>query len=132
LVQPNWEQYDETAADFIKNKPFYDSGRSNWIEILNNPEIQKMPIGNGYQVAEKIVLECEKNYKVIFNEEEYICTSRQVKYADTFSSPAAIGAELSGGLVLSEGTLVGEEFPFHIATFGNNLCGYFNEVPTNL
>jgi hypothetical protein len=39
LVQSDWNQNDETALDYVKNRPFYDTEEYEWIEILNNPEI---------------------------------------------------------------------------------------------
>ena len=130
----NWEQYDETAPDFIKNKPFYDTGKFKWADLVINPSIKTAMFGHCYIVTPGAPLALDKEYKVVIDDKEYICSSRYVEYSDGFSG-IAIGAETSGGLFLEPTTFKDTSIPFHIVNSGgHNLNAAFpnNQVPTNL
>ena len=43
-VQPDWNQNDETAADYVKNKPFYKELRSVTVENVTDIGFSKFPI----------------------------------------------------------------------------------------
>ena len=58
-------------------------------------------------------LALDKEYKVVIDNKEYICSPREVKYPDGFSG-IAIGAEVSGGLILTPTTFIDTSLPFHI------------------
>lgn len=76
VVQPDWNQNDSTAKDFIKNRPFYDSGD----EVTVFVEGQVVTIAENESEYSAIVpgdfvpVEGE-TYLVYFNGAEYTCTA---------------------------------------------------------
>ena len=72
-VQPDWNQNDETAPDFIKGRPFYDKEC-----VVFDGEVTFI---NGYSGNNVFNLNFKTTYKVIINDE--VCTENgQVIYDD--------------------------------------------------
>ena len=45
LAQPDWNQNDETAADFVKNRPFYsETGNVTVENAINNTVLERFPV----------------------------------------------------------------------------------------
>ena len=122
IVKPNWEQNDETATDYIQNRPFYVTDEYEWVEILKNPEI-----GTSFlpTISPCPILVIGEKYKVIFNDTEYICTCTEVdNYCYIGSSAYNIS---SGKFDLDE-----DDIPFALSTAANLglLRTKTNELPT--
>ena len=95
-VQPDWNQNDETAPDYVKNRPFYEETKELW----NYDEAVELSNGDGGQMTDLI----KQNFvegsivKVLINGETYICTVYK-KFADFFvgnSSLSPMGGEDTG------------------------------------
>ena len=44
LVQPDWNQNDKTAADFVKNRPFYSETGNVTVEDAKDVELERFPV----------------------------------------------------------------------------------------
>lgn len=95
-VQPDWNQNDETAPDYVKNRPFYEETKELW----NYDEAVELSNGDGVQMTDLI----KQNFvegsivKVLINGETYICTVYK-KFVDFFvgnSSLSPMGGEDTG------------------------------------
>jgi hypothetical protein len=81
IPQPDWNQNDENAPDFIKNKPFYEAEvevsnviYEGQIDLLLDPLSGDL----GGQLEEEILCEEGKTYNVIFNSENNELVSQEV------------------------------------------------------
>lgn len=121
-IPPDWSQNDENALDYIKNRPFYET--YDWVEILNNPTINSLS-GMLHVINSCPTLLENKIYKVIFNNEEYVCTGKQTD-GDIY-----IGAIMD----FSAGTFIegeDEEIPFNLLNNGTTgLLSVRGDLPTN-
>lgn len=121
-IPPDWNQNDENALDYIKNRPFYET--YDWVEILNNPTINSLS-GMLHVINSCPTLLENKIYKVIFNNEEYVCTGKQTD-GDIY-----IGAIMD----FSAGTFIegeDEEIPFNLLNNGTTgLLSVRGDLPTN-
>lgn len=95
-VQPDWNQNDSTAKDYVKNRPFYEETKELW----NYDEAVELSNGEGVQMTDLI----KQNFvegsivKVLINGETYICTVYK-KFVDFFvgnSSLSPMGGEDTG------------------------------------
>ena len=102
LVQPDWNQNDETAADYVKNRPFYTEG-SVGAALLNSISIS---CSNGYYKSNNLTKNFEEgaSYVVTWDDTEYEC----VAYYAAGPNVPAIG---NGSLASSSG---GSNEPFFI------------------
>ena len=69
----DWNQNDESAIDYIRNRPFYSTGEYEEIELLKDESTYAL-FGSNLLVTCP-VLENKKTYKIIINDEEFICTA---------------------------------------------------------
>ena len=76
LMQPDWNQNDEDALDFIKNKPFYNTGEYDFIPVFENVSLGKLT-SNVYFVDEPVNFVLGDFYKVVFNGVDYICEAKK-------------------------------------------------------
>ena len=80
VPQSDYNQNDETAIDFIKNRPFYSTGEYEEIEILKDGTAMDFTAYFGsYVVMECPTLENKHTYRIVFNGQEFICTSAMNK-----------------------------------------------------
>lgn len=100
----NWNQNDETAVDYIKN-------RTHWTEVSSAAEILPETIvfiNDGYEeISDNIILELGKTYNAIFNGTEYECAA--------WSNGDAIligNGSIYGGKDISTGNIGGNGEPF--------------------
>ena len=98
-VQSDWNQTDETAADFIKNKPFGDE----LMELVPETEIVADDNGEAYGDSKLFTGEEETIY-VTFDGVEYVC--------DAFDS--GMGVAFYGNKIIAGGENTGE--PFAVAS----------------
>jgi hypothetical protein len=76
-VQVNWEQANENAIDYIKNKPFGDTGKFEEIELFNQNVAFRAAGANGEILAAQVMSGCPIiasgiTYKIIIGTYEYI------------------------------------------------------------
>jgi hypothetical protein len=78
-VQADWNQNDESAIDFIKNRPFGDTGEFDFIPLFENGVFDRINsnVYFGEDLPGNFIL--GTFYKVIFNEKEYICEAKKEK-----------------------------------------------------
>lgn len=129
----DWNQVDENAPDYIKNKPFYDNNRFEWVEIFNSSNITPGLFNNAFIIKPYIQIKLDKEYKVIMDGKEYVCIPKEKEYEDGFSG-IAIGGEITGGLILYKSEFVNNDIPFHIVDSNSGLNGVFlsGKAPANL
>lgn len=78
LPQPDWNQNDETAPDYVKNRPFYEETKEVW----NYDEAVELSNWSGIEMTDLI----KQNFvegsivKVLINGETYICTVYKLLY----------------------------------------------------
>lgn len=68
LVNSDWNQNDETALDYIKNRPFYVE-EATMVPLIDN--LTFSPDFDNYWLTEQIQLVDGKDYDVIWNEQTY-------------------------------------------------------------
>ena len=99
----NWNQNDETAADYIKNRTHWSE--VSLVEIL--PEITIYIEEDYDKISNDITLELGKTYNVTFNGKEYNCTA--------WSNGEAIligNGSIYGGRDVASGNIGGNNEPF--------------------
>lgn len=74
-LKPDWNQNDETASDYVKNRPFYTENEGEITEIV--PETTFTIDNEGMWYSEKfaIPIEAGNTYICKYNGVEYICTA---------------------------------------------------------
>ena len=108
LIAPDWNQNDETAHDYIKNRPFYTGGTVENVLVDN----VSVTIENGYPYEFDITIPFTEGntYKVEFNGTVYECVAYKSQFDNVpDDSPAWIG---NATLVRGDG---GNGEPFLIA-----------------
>lgn len=92
IVQPDYEQNDSTQADFIKNRPFYDTS-STTMEQINitwngdtTGKVQSSGQGEFYKVSDRIFTNEELKQMVYTNSygENDLSTAPDVFFGDDF------------------------------------------------
>lgn len=100
FIQADWNQNDETAAGYIKNRPFYDTTTSVELLKLENATFiipdESMPFSI-YQSETGFEIKADKTYIVNWDETEYICTSIFVEGANAFGNLSAMGLGAGNG-----------------------------------
>ena len=74
IIQSNWEQNDETTTDYIQNRPFYDTGKYEENVLLENSSTFTFS-GTQFFVSPMPVLENDKTYRVVLNDQEFFSQS---------------------------------------------------------
>ena len=115
-VQPDWNQNDDTAADYIKNRTHYSKiARGKIVEeqsvTINYPATDDRYV---YLYAKQNIVE-GNTYTVILNGVSYEC----VAWKEPESAALVLG---NGSFIYNEG--LGEDVPFACLIFENEL-GYF-------
>lgn len=71
-VQSDWNQNDETALDFVKNRPFYTAGMKE-VVLLEETTLEPDEDGNVQTILPLIPLEENQTYTVIADGESHEC-----------------------------------------------------------
>jgi len=74
-IQPDWNQNDETASDYIKNRTHYEEADVKTV-VLEETIVYWDDLNWGYHIEKAFTLEADKLYEVTLNGEIYECTSR--------------------------------------------------------
>lgn len=110
-VQPDWNQTDETAADFIKNKPFGDM----LVEVMPETEVVGEDDGGGgfmTTLDSDLLQPTIKSMSIVYDGTKYICDRQTIgAYAFLYGNSAAMGGVDTGepfsiAFVISEGIWV--------------------------
>lgn len=100
FIQADWNQNDESAASYIKNRPFYEHTMSVELLKLENATFtipdENIPLSI-YQSEAGFEIEANKTYIVNWDETEYICTSIFVEGANAFGNLSAMGFGAGNG-----------------------------------
>ena len=96
-VQPDWNQNDSTAADYIKNRPFYITGTELTSIITEQTVSFELNSNTNKYMAfiDTLNLETGKTYRVIFDNVSYDCLA----FGDNtvyLGNPAMMGGEDTG------------------------------------
>lgn len=96
-VQPDWNQNDSTAADYIKNRPFYITG-TELTSIITEQTVsfELNSSVNKYMASiDTLNLETGKTYRVIFDNVSYDCLAfgNNTVY---LGNPSTMGGEDTG------------------------------------
>lgn len=95
IATPDWNQNDETAPDYIKNRPFYEINDS--VETVLFPETTVIIDAEFIQLESIQQLQAGQTYTVIFNGVTYECVAREW--------PA------EGAVLIGNGTIYGDHNP---------------------
>ena len=109
-VQPDWNQNDENAADYVKNRPFY-TGDSKETVLVEESTVSLVDTGHGYygaQFRSNFEATVGETYKVYWDGAAYECTC--VKFNN---EPAIGNLSIAGG-----GSDTGEPFLIGIFNVG--------------
>ena len=132
-AQANWNENDETALTFIKNRPFYgEEGQYKWEKIvetasLNPPSGAYFAFVNISPCPDLIIGE---TYKVVIDGQEYIDTAKLREHSDGDS--LYIGTNRKDSILSSTPFAPEEgELPFFItASHGGAICFFANHTGT--
>lgn len=96
-VQPDWNQNDADAADYVKNRPFY-VGDLVLTELMPEQTVSFQTDGNsGTASSPVIVYLVEGNaYRVTFDGEQYDCVCKSVSNINYIGNGLAFGQPNSG------------------------------------
>ena len=73
-VQPDWNQNDETAPDYIKNRPFYTDGPVETVLLEETTaEFTEVNGGYSYELSNPLSLEVGQTYQVTWDGTVYEC-----------------------------------------------------------
>lgn len=128
FTQSNYEQSDYTQPDFIKNKIAYSYNTPFEEEEIFNNESFGVTSPNSYTNGETIVyfyqsepfslhksIELNRNYRVVFNGEEYI--TKAVLIGEGLNVDLSLG----NGAILKDVTNFDPNLPFCLLAVGNKL-----------
>lgn len=77
-VQPNWNQNDETAADYVKNRTHYVGMTDKIATHTSTFTVEDEGMSCGAVEYSVFELTVGKQYKVVFDGTEYICTAQEL------------------------------------------------------
>lgn len=117
IPQTDWNQNDETAQSFLKNRPF-------WYYITDSHAVNKGLITSdrGPCVSD-LSLEAGKTYHVTFNGVEYSCVARSFYFSQVNSNVISLGMAIFPDEI-------GDEVPFNINRVVSSTEIFFYYVTT--
>ena len=97
-VQSDWNQNDSTAADYVKNRPFYE-GDPVETEIVN-ASLDFRQSGSIYAYYGTAFagesFEIGQTYQVIFDDSTYDCTAFLLEGLGCLGNPSLLGVQIEG------------------------------------
>ena len=97
-VQPDWNQNDSTAADYVKNRPFYegDPVETEIVNVaLNFRQAGSIYVYYGTDFAGES-FEIGQTYQVTFDDSVYDCTAFLVEGLGCLGNPSLLGVQIEG------------------------------------
>lgn len=110
-VQPDWNQNDEKAADYVKNRPFYTTDSALLLKEISLDFSNGVTISNPFTLSDFVE---GQTYKIIWDNVPYICVAYG---AGRPSAPSVGNASIYG--VFDNGNSKNE--PFFIRTSNGNV-----------
>lgn len=107
-LKPDWNQNDETASDYVKNRPFYTENEGQTTVILEETDYGE--IDEFVYLEQELEIEAGKTYIVTWNGIEYECEAKGYAMYGT----AFVG--LGNASLLSLGKDTGEPFAIGVIT----------------
>jgi hypothetical protein len=125
-VQSDWNQNDETAADFIKNKPFGEFGGDTltWVLDYSKIDVENLPGGYFVKVSDTIITMSDLSNGCVFDifgEPFYVAPEEIMVLGDgvvTLPEMLAIFVDENGVGVEVEGIVFPESGIYVIVEFG--------------
>ena len=98
-VQPDWNQNDSTAADYVKNRPFYTGDPAETILIEDVNVSFSNPSASIYygSIPTTIELIAGETYKVSWDGATYECVCKLIMGNPAIGNPSIIGAGADTG-----------------------------------
>ncbi len=98
-VQPDWNQNDSTAADYVKNRPFYTGDPAETILIEDVNVSFSNPSGSIYygSIQTTIELIAGDTYKVSWDGATYECVCELIQGEPAIGNPSIMGAGADTG-----------------------------------
>ena len=98
-VQPNWNQNDETAADYIKNRPFYTSDPSETVLVEESTVSFTSPSSGIYYATIQSAFKptAGETYKVSWDGAAYECVGETISGYPVIGNPSVIGVGADTG-----------------------------------
>lgn len=93
VAQPDWSQNDESAAGYIKNRPFYEC-ETEPVEILRLEDIEFYE--GQYASTDTINIEVGKKYIVNWDGTEYTCIASEFTGVPVIGNCSYLGGEGNG------------------------------------
>ena len=129
--QPNWDQMDENAADYIQNRPFYGKESDfKWTPVLENAIVP--PSSNSMFSCVFVNpfpnLAIGQTYKIVIDGKEYIDVAKLRQHSD--GDTPYVGRELKESVLSSKPFLdIEGEFPFFITSMSEmGICCFVNHT----
>ena len=96
-VNPDWNQNDETAPDFVKNRPFY-TGDPVITELIPEQTVAFSVSGSAGQALSPVNVDLVEGqtYQVVFDGQQYNCVCKAVSGAIYIGNGAALGQPDTG------------------------------------
>ena len=97
-VQPDWNQNDSTAADYVKNRPFYegDPVETEIVNVaLNFRQAGSIYAYYGTDFAGES-FEIGQTYQVTFDDSVYDCTAFLLEGLSCLGNPSLLGVQIEG------------------------------------
>ena len=98
-IQPDWNQNDETAKDYVKNRPFY-TGDSVETVLVEESTVSFTNFGAGFYYAAiptTIELTAGETYKVYWDGAAYECVCESIMGYAVIGNPSIIGVGADTG-----------------------------------
>jgi hypothetical protein len=132
-INSDWNQEDETAVDYIKNRPFYGgNGEMEWVDFIDNATVNPPTFFKFSTINSCLDLIVGETYKIIINGEEYIDTAEFRQHAIDGDS-IFIGTEISESIASTTFSPKEGELPFFIAIMnGTGVCFFVDPIPTSI
>ena len=114
-TSPDWNQNDETAPDYIKNRPFYEGGLIE-VEVFQEDSVEFIEyFGLQNTLTTNMVFPVDKQYIITFNGTRYECMSRT-------STDGYNDVIIGNGTINGDDNITNGE-PFEIVGYnGSNEC----------
>ena len=98
-TQPDWNQNDNTAADYVKNRPFYTGDAVETVLIEDNNVSFSNPSGSIYygSIPATIELATGDTYKVSWDGATYECVCELIRGYPAIGNPSIMGAGADTG-----------------------------------
>ena len=98
-VQPDWNQNDETAADYVKNRPFYTGDPVETVLVEESTVSFASPGAGLYYATMQSAFKptARETYKVSWDGAAYECVGKTISGYTVIGNPSVIGVDADTG-----------------------------------